>query len=235
MKLRALAIASLAMLGLATLAPAAITQFDFDQTRWHIYYNEFDRYAAADWTLTTTEAGAGDATEALTNVDGSALLITNDAADNDLDFFQAPVEGFKFDSTKRLYFKARFKVSDATQSDLVMGLQITDTSPLAVSDGIFFQKDDGDALLDLHVEKNGTETLTAGVATLADATWITVAFYYDPGHGTIQYYINDVLSGESVITNVVDDEELAVSFGIQNGEAVAKTMTVDYIFVGKER
>ena len=36
-------------------------------------------------------------------------------------------------------------------------------------------------------------------------------------------------------TNAPDDEELAVSFGIQNGEAVAKVMTLDYISAGKER
>lgn len=235
MKLRSLLVAAAFAIGGCGMAFAAVTQFDFDDTFWHRYYTEFDRYAAADWTLTTTEAGAGDATEALTNVDGGALLITNDAADDDRDFFQLPVESFKWESTKRLYFKARFKVSDATQSDIVMGLQITDTTPLAVSDGIFFQKDDGDAFLDLHVEKNGTETLTAAVATLANDTYVTVAFYYDPGHGTVQYYVNDALAGESVITNIVDDEELTVSFGLQNGEAVAKTMTVDYIFASKQR
>jgi hypothetical protein len=42
-------------------------------------------------------------------------------------------------------------------------------------------------------------------------------------------------SGTAVTTNLPDDEDLAISFAIQNGEAVAKTMTVDYIFVAKER
>jgi hypothetical protein len=32
-----------------------------------------------------------------------------------------------------------------------------------------------------------------------------------------------------------DDEDLTVSFGIQNGEAVAKTMTVDYILAAMDR
>jgi hypothetical protein len=41
--------------------------------------------------------------------------------------------------------------------------------------------------------------------------------------------------GTSVTTNLVDDEDLTPTFAIQNGEAVAKTMTVDYIFVAKER
>ena len=35
--------------------------------------------------------------------------------------------------------------------------------------------------------------------------------------------------------NLPDDEELTISFGIQNGAAAAKTMTVDYVFASKER
>jgi hypothetical protein len=39
----------------------------------------------------------------------------------------------------------------------------------------------------------------------------------------------------SASSTYLPDTELTVSFGIQNGEAVAKTMTVDYIFAAKER
>lgn len=38
----------------------------------------------------------------------------------------------------------------------------------------------------------------------------------------------------SVLTNLPDDEELTVSFGIQNGEAAAKTLAIDYIRVEVE-
>lgn len=225
--------AAAVLLAGATVAHAQ--SLSFDPTDFRRYLEEFDRYAAGEWTLTTVEAGASSATEALTSIDGGALLITNDAADNDADFYQLPSEGFKFDATKRLYFETRFKVSDATQSDIVVGLQITDTTPLDVTDGIFFSKDDGDALIDFNVEKNNTATATAGIATLANDTFVTLAFYYEPSDGKIQYFVNGARVGASVITNVVDDEELTVSFGLQNGEAVAKTMTMDYIFVAKER
>ena len=40
---------------------------------------------------------------------------------------------------------------------------------------------------------------------------------------------------ETTLTNAPDDEDLTVSFGIQNGAAAAKTMTVDYIFAAVER
>ena len=140
-----------------------------DPTKWHTYFNDFDTFAAADWTITTTEGGAGDATEALTNADGGRLLITNDDADDDRDFFQKVGESFKFATGKRLFFKALFQVSDATQSDFVMGLQITDTTPLAVTDGVYFRKDDGDALLD-HLEglAEDLRSLYARPAALAE-------------------------------------------------------------------
>lgn len=222
--------------GLATVAKAApLGMFGLpDPTKYSTYFNDFHTYTAADWTITTTEAGAGDATEAITGANGGVLLLTNDAADNDNDFLQLTGETFKFIAGKKLWFKARFKVSDATQSDFIIGLQITDTAPLDVTDGVFFSKDDGDALLDFNVEKNNTATATAGIATVVSDTYLTVAFYYD-GVSSIAYYVNDVQVGTSVTTNLVDDEELTVSFGIQNGEAVAKTMSVDYIFVSTER
>lgn len=205
-----------------------------DPTEWHVWFDDFDKYTAGDWTITTTELGVGSASEAASSADGGVLVITNDAADDDADFFQWPVETFKFVSGKRLFFKTRFKVSDATQSDFVIGLQITDTTPLAVSDGVFWRKDDGDANLDFIVVKNSTETAATAASTAANDTWMTLAFAYD-GKSAITYYKDDVKLGTSAITNMPDDEELTVSFGIQNGEAVAKVMSVDYIFVASER
>lgn len=205
-----------------------------DPTKWITYFNDFHEYVAGDWTITTTEAGSGSATEAVTDVQGGGLLITNDDADNDADFFNLKGESFKFVAGKKTFFKARFKVSDATQSDFVMGLQITDTTPLAVSDGVYFMKDDGDASLDFHVEKDGSDTTASAISTVSDDTFLIVGFYYD-GKSAIKYYVDDSHLGTSVTTNLPDDEELTVSFGIQNGAAAAKTMTVDYIFVSQER
>ena len=116
-----------------------------------------------------------------------------------------------------------------------MGLQITDTTPLAVSDGVYFMKDDGDTNLDFHIEKNGTDTTTAAVTTLADDTFVNVGFFIDPNTSQVSYFIGSATPVGVVNTNLPDDEELTVSFGIQNGAAAAKTMTIDYINVICER
>lgn len=196
----------------------------------HRYYNDFDKYAAGDWTI--TEVGSGS--RALENMDGGSLLITNAAADNDGNFFQAK-EAWLFDSTKSMMFRSRFKISDATQSDFTFGLQITDTTPLAVSNGIWFQKDDGDANLDFHVAAASVQSDLIAFDTLANATWVELAFSFKGGGTKIEVYRDGVSKGSLPITNAPTAQTLAVSFGVQNGEAVAKNMSIDYIEVIKER
>ena len=215
--------------------------FDFEGQRvksdWIEYWNDFTKptdYDTNDWTLTTVEAGASSATEAIGNLLGGVLVVTNDAADDDSDFFQSAKEIFKWTSGKRLYFGMRAKISDVTQSDFVFGLQITDTTPLAVTDGMYFQSDDGDAYLDFHSVKNSTATDVTQLATLTNDTYFVIEAYYD-GANKWELFFNGATVGACALTNVCDDEELAISFGIQNGEAVAKILSVDWIRVVQER
>lgn len=210
-----------------------------DPTEYHTYFNDFDTYVAGDWTV--TEVGTGS--RALTDVDGGALLITNAAADNDRNELQKVGESFLLTAGKKAFFKARFKVSDATQSDFVIGLMVTDTTLQGsvdgdgATDGIFFSKDDGDALLDVQVQKNATtgQNRAAGIATVVADTFLTVGWAYD-GVSELKYYVDGVQLGLlDASSTYLPDTELTVSMAMMNGEAVAKTMTVDYIFASFER
>lgn len=239
--------------GISTAAPGTpMAAFGMpDPTQWHVFFDDFNQWVTdtsseARYTITTIELGAGSATEAITDEAGGVLLITNDAADDDSDFFQKIGESFLPAAGKRMIFKARFRVSDATQCDWVMGLQVADTTPLAaggdgVTDGIFFQKDDGDTNVDFYVQKNATTgqlTTTAWTTAAANNTYMTLAFVFD-GKRTIDLYKNDALIKSvdigGTFATYMPDTELTVSFGLQNGEAVAKTMSVDYIFAAIER
>lgn len=202
------------------------------------YFNDFlvaQDYAAGDWVITTTEGGAGDATEALAADEiGGALLITNDDADNDSDELQHTEEVWKLASGKRVWFETRVKVSDATQSDLFVGLSITDTTVIdGVTDSVGFRKDDGDANIDVVSEKDSTETLTDSGVDLADNTYVKLGFYWD-GQDSVEFFVNRAKVATHT-TNNPDDENLCVTLALQNGEAAAKTMTVDYIYVCQER
>lgn len=217
--------------GLSTEKAGALANFGFpNPAKWHTYFDDFDTYTAADWTVTEV----GIATQALNNVDGGQLLITNAAALNDSSFSQLVGESFQFEAGKKLVFEARFTVNDAIQTAFVMGLQITDSAPLDVSDGVFFQKDDNDALLDFHVEKDNTSTDATGIHTMVNATFVKVGFAYD-GKSEIKYYVDDAHLGTLATTNMPDDEVLTISYGVDNGEAAIKSMTIDYILAAKER
>ena len=203
--------------------------------KYHKYFNDFDTYLASDWTITTTEDGTGSASEALADGDGGVLLVTNAAGDNDHDFFQLVKEGFKYEAGKQIGFHIRFKTNDATQSDIVAGLQLTDTTPLDVTDGVFFLKEDGAATISFIVEKDSTQSTLTLPNSLADDTFMTLGFIYDPRDQKFHVFQNNVLAGTVVSTNAPDDEELTLSFGIQNGAAAAKTLSVDYVGAYKER
>lgn len=204
---------------------------DLDPTKYVKHWDDFVQYVAAVYTITETGAGG---TTAATDGHGGLLLLTCDSADNDNQFVQTVEESFRWASTRKLWFEGRFQTSDATQSDIIMGLVITDTSPLDATDGIFFLKADGSTTVNLIIRKDSSDT-TIAAATLANTTNIKLGFTYN-GRGLWEVWRDGVVVGSSTVTSTApDDEDLSVCFGIQNGEAVAKTMTVDYVLAVSER
>ncbi len=204
-----------------------------DPTSVHIDFDDFDTYDTGDYTVTETQAGA---TQALQDGDGGQILLTNSAADNDVVALQRVKEAFTFESGKKMWFTCRLQVSDATQSDWLVGLHVTDTSPIASApaDGVYFRKDDGDTNIDFHIQASSAEVTAAnGAGTNADATWVRLDFYFD-GVDTFKYFVDSVEIGDLETTSF-PTTELNLSFCIQNGEAVAKTMTLDWIGAIKER
>jgi hypothetical protein len=209
-----------------------------DPTEFHVYFDDFDDYLAANWVRTATGTGT---TVVNTQADGGLLLTTNSAANNDAVFYQwsenaaaGTAETWQFVAGKKLWFKTRLKVSDVNLSAFVIGLQVTDTTPLAVSDGVYFLKSSGSTDLTFTVIASSAGTTTTISNQLANNTFVTLGYYYN-GVDKVSIFINDAAVASSVTTNLPTTPTLTISHGVQNGEAVAKTMSVDYIFVAKER
>lgn len=207
-----------------------------DMTKVHTFFDDFDFFGGAtNWTITPVGAATTTLLAAGTpGGDGGRLVLTNAAANLDSVFLQKISESFLLSAGKQAWFDSLFQVSDGMLSDVIMGLQITDTTPLDVTDGVFFIKDAGNRDIRLEVEKNGVATPSGTLATLQDATDIRLSWFYD-GIDRIRIYVNGLQVASSVTTNIPDDQTITLSFGIVNGEAVAKTMTVDYILAAKER
>jgi hypothetical protein len=184
--------------------------------------------ALVGWTTTLVEAGAGESTVTVPDAAGGTLLLTTDANEDDGINFQKIGENFKLSTSQQAcYFGIRFKISDKTQSDFIVGLCITDTALLGgMTDGVYFRKVDGAATVNVVTEKNSTETETLAVSTMVNDTYVILEWYWD---GTsVEFFVDGVAVAQHT-ANIVDDEELTPSIHFLAGEAVVKTMTVDWI------
>ena len=182
-------------------------------------------YGAA---CTTTPTGAGTA---VLVPDGAALggrmIITNAAANDDSVEMQWLGEAFLPTATNRIYFGIKFQISDATQSDFLVGLAITDTAAIDdLTDGIYFRKLDGVTACNFVLEGNaGTETETAALTVVAATDYI---LEWTWNGSNIEFYVDGVLIGAPVLTNL-PVTYLTPTIAFQNGEGVAKNMTVDWM------
>jgi hypothetical protein len=178
-------------------------------------------------TVTLVEGGGGETTVTYAYVAGGALLVTTDANENDGANIQFAGEAFKLTGFSYWYFGCRVKVSDATQSDLFIGLSITATDILAgVTDSIGFRKVDGATTLSVVVEKDSSET-TATAAASIGTSYKTLELVHDGS--TLEAFVDDVSVGTVATTNLPNDEELRPSIHFLTGSANARTCYVDWM------
>lgn len=208
-----------------------------DPRKFHSFLEDFDFYLAADWTVTETQAGA---TQALAAGDGGLILLTNSAADNDINQIQKVPAAFLPTVGKRFFLSTRFQLSDVVDSDFAIGIQLANvdgTTLATATDGIFFLKADDAATVALYSRQdNAAGSVNSGaIATLVNDTMIQLDCYYDGGD-RIYYAVNNVVTGfitvsAALLPNVV----CAPIASLKNGAAAAKTATVDRLFVMLER
>ncbi len=188
-------------------------------------------YSASDWVVTETQAGATQAQVA--DAVGGEFILTNDAGDDDVVQLQSAETFFKVTAGKKAWFECKFKVSDATQSDFFIGFATTDTSIIAgTTDSIGFRKLDGTTSMLSITEDNTSETTNTAATIVAD-TYVTGGFYWD-GVSKIKFFVNRALTATHTAT-IEQTNKLALTFCLQNGEAVAKTLTWDYYMFCMER
>jgi len=180
------------------------------------------------WTATLVEGGAGDSTVTVSTTSGGHLILTTDNQENDGVNLQMDGEPFELTTGQSLvYFGCKLQVSEATQSDLLVGLCITDTTLLGgMTDGVYFECLDGATDISCVTEKGSSETQDDEEGTLADDTDITFEIYYEPS--TVYFLINGVLVSSST-TNIPNTEPLTPSVHFLTGAASAETCTIDWI------
>lgn len=191
-------------------------------TKWEL---NAETYSVDQFTLSQTNTTVAQVTGAL----GGALIFTPVGAENDGAQIQLLGEAFYLTGEYPAYFGVRFKVDDADQTDLLLGLCVQDTSVIAaVTDGAYFRAVDGSATLSFVLENTNVETSTSAT-TLEDDKFIVAEFVYD-GVDSIDAYIDGVLVASHALTdaNMPDDEYLTPVLAMLTGEVAANTLTVSW-------
>jgi hypothetical protein len=192
-------------------------------------------FSAADspsgYTTTEVDVGLGDTTVTLlaATIPGGHLVIAAAENENDGAQIQRLGEAFLLANLKPCYFGCRFKVSEATQSDFVVGLTITTATLIAggATEGVYFSKVDGATACNFTLMNASTPTATA-VLTVAANTFYTVEFVWNGA--AIDSWVDGVLQTRPAITNLPQAQTLTPSIAFLSGAAGAgKTMTIDWM------
>lgn len=206
-------------------------------TDFYEWFHDFLGYDASNFVVTDTGSG----TQVVNDAAGGVLVMTTGATENDHDYMQwdgedngSVAEIFGLSASKEFYIGARFKIDDVTQADFALGLQVTDTTPLATTDGVWIGTDDGDANLDVHVAASSSQTNAAAVATLINDTYVTVELVYGGNSQPIQIFVDGVKVGGIAVTNL-PTTELTASWAIETGEGEARVLSIDWIRIVVER
>lgn len=214
-----------------------------DPTQYHTYFNDFDTYAAGDWTL-SKNGGAG--TQALAAGPGGTLVMTNSAGATDAMQNQLTVATFDLtDATKPVWFAIRFKADSDTLSTLMFGLHTVKTTALttAPTDGFWFLKAAGAAGISIVNSSGSTAVTTATGASIVTNTMSDWSFHYSPNDKagpSLVVFIDDVQVLTQPLTlsagvPVMPTGNVALSFGQLNSSAVARVTTIDYVLAMKPR
>ena len=141
--------------------------------RINLYHNDFNTYAAGDYTVTT----GGTGTSALIDGNGGLLAVTTDAATSDIQGNQLVKKSFAFTSNSQFWFGINFKLSHASNSAFMAGVSNT-FAALTPTDGVYLSKPAGAATMNLVIRGSSTST-TITVGTVVADTFYTMGFYYD--------------------------------------------------------
>ena len=203
-------------------------------TKYHVFFDDFDRYTAGDWVVTETDAGA---TQALVGADGGQLVITNTAGITDVvDLRWAGGSGaflgnFTFDPAKDLFVAAKFKLDNASLPGALIGLRSSNST-----NTVALIKAGGAATLLARVQSStGTvSTTVAGAAMVAD-TFVVAGLAYTAADGKMTFFQDDAASPVTGWVAPAAATLMAPNIGMVNTTAVARVMTLDWVFFAKQR
>lgn len=229
-----------------------------DPTDISVDFEDFNQYVAGDWTVTNTTThqtiGLVAGNGGLISTVGGASSVTND-----IGAIQANPLNFNIATntitatappTQLAWFYTAFKATTAANDQLLVGVTSSNAT-LAPTDGIYFNKAAGSTNITFVVRKSSTSlaasaysTGTTTVATLANATFVRLGWYYD-GKGNIDVFVNDVkvcsvdvgVSTGTMVSSFPNAVNLGMGFGCKAASTAPTTadMIVDFMLSAQTR
>ena len=223
-----------------------------------IYYDDFLRGGAgtsiagkfattadaAEWLVTADNAGSHVIADASP---GGILRITPGTGAGDFRSMQLNGESFAVQNNKKMWFGARFALSDADDGPWFVGMASTDVSGATLgpiydgtNDSLGFRAhSSSSAVIDYVVEDDATETTASTAYSLTDAGFIEIGFYLN-GRSYIEMYVNTPTGGGRVVKTSanIPDNLAYVTPTVEIGSTTGTTATymdLDWIYCIQER
>ena len=211
------------------------------------YFDDFEQGAldaTHNWTI-VKDTGASAAIAA-DGTGGEVNLTSAATTDNDGASIQAKQESFALPTSagKKLYFETRVKISDATQTDFLVGFTETfATNPenaLLSSNVIGFVKVDGSAIVKGTTESGDTQTLVEFAdttkSTMQNDTYVTLGLVATKNDtvNKVEFYINRNKVGQST-TNIPTANMKVMAMSVSGDTTGTKVTTIDYIMAAQDR
>jgi hypothetical protein len=161
---------------------------------------------------------------------GNWLTITTGGTEFNGVNVQGRGESFKLSAGMPLYFGVRMSISDATESDVLIGLAETNTVLLATSsahgigasnmEGAFFAKLDGGTTVRAYTYEGNVQTNNVAWGTALDTNMHTYEITWD-GISQLSFYIDGVIV--STVTGTLPNGDLTPSINVRAGSGAART------------
>lgn len=224
-----------------------------DPTWNHTFCDDFDTFAAGDWTDTVVGTGP----VALASGDGGILSVATSAGATDAASLQPIQPSFAIKANKQLFFKFNFSMASLAGANFFAGMFAQSTTPLTATSAIYLVNADAAGHLNLVVKVPGQTTVTVPLPTveaIVAATMVEVGITVD-NFGTVRAFFNpttadnppsaaQTAAGASrgavavaprAAAGLYAGALLAPTFGLVNTAAAIHTMLVDYIVASLER
>lgn len=217
-----------------------------DPTYYHQYANDFDTYAAGDWTVSLVGTG----TQALqAGYDGGGLALVTTAGAADADYMQLVQAGFKLVAGKEVFFKWAGQIQTDLNEFFYAGLIAKTATPLAGNpDGLFLRKSPGGTVQLIGATGGVTTVLADTGFTPTLATDFEIGFHVDV-QGNVEVFYNPTTGNNPISAAAgvprgrvaaaygpsLPASVLTPSFGLLNNSAVARTLITDYIVAARAR